>query len=639
MCGIAGYLSYEGNLPDVSQLKRMCDRMVHRGPDGYGFYQDEFIGLGHRRLSIIDVAGGKQPLGNEDGTIYVTFNGEIYNYRELRQDLRERGHSFATNSDTEVLVHLYEDVGERTPEYLRGMFAFAIWDRRKRCLFLARDRFGEKPLYYSTSVRGFWFCFASELKALAALPSFAPPVDGTSLADFLALGYVPDPKTIYAGVSKLLPGHSLIVTSSGERLRKYWAPDFSAPKQADFTEAVERIGTIAADAVHSQMISEVPLGAFLSGGVDSSAVVAFMAQRSAHKVKTFSIGFTSKAFNEVDYARLVSSRYSTDHQEHTVNPRIQEILPTLVNQYDEPFADPSAVPMLYLARMTSEHVTVVLSGDGADEVFGGYRRYFFGVLEERIRRCLPDGFRKSIFAVAGRYYPKFDYLPRVFRAKTTLLNLAGEMGDSYFNSISAFRDANLVEILSPDMRRIIAGYDLREQFRTRFQAVKYLTPLEQMQAVDYQTYLPGDILVKVDRATMAFSVESRAPWLDHRIAGLANNLPQSFKLHGKTGKHVFKEAVRPHLPARVIRRTKMGFGIPLSEWLRASLKTAFELFVFNQDMEAYLSLEEARRIWREHQSGLHDHSRKLWSLLMLAAWNERHYCRHEQTRLVESVRS
>jgi asparagine synthase (glutamine-hydrolysing) len=626
MCGIAGYLNYEGDLPDVSQLKRMCDKLIHRGPDGYGFYQDQFAALGHRRLSIIDLAGGKQPLSNEDGSIQVVFNGEIYNYRELRRELVRREHRFTTNSDTEVLVHLYEDVGERLPEYLRGMFAFAIWDQRCRKLFLARDRFGEKPLYYSASVPGLRLCFASELKAFTALPEFAPPIDATSIADFLALSYVPDPKSIYQGVSKLPPGHSLTVTARDERLRKYWEPDFTVPKETAFTPALESIRDRVSKAVEGQLVSEVPLGAFLSGGVDSSAVVALMAQHSPHTVKTFSIGFTSKAFDETEYARMVAARYTTDHREQIVTPKIHDILPTLIEHYDEPFADSSAIPMLYLARMTREHVTVALSGDGADEVFGGYRRYFYGVLEERIRSRFPEWFRRSVLAFGGRYYPKLDFLPQVFRAKTLLSNLSQALGDAYFTSMSGFRDESLTEILSPALRQQLRGYSPRHEFRTRFEAVKHLAPLEQMQAVDYQTYLPGDILVKTDRAAMAYSLETRAPWLDHRLAEFACALPTDFKLLNKTGKFIFKRALSKSVPEPILRRGKMGFSVPLAEWFRNGLRPTFEDSVLTSEMAAFLNLGTVRRIFGEHQSGLHDHSRKLWSLLMLASWNRRHCC-------------
>jgi asparagine synthase (glutamine-hydrolysing) len=624
MCGIAGYLSFERNLPHVSQLRKMCDLLSHRGPDGYGYFEDEFVGLGHRRLSIIDVAGGRQPLGNEDGSVQVTFNGEIYNFRELRTDLIKRGHRFSTHSDTEVLVHLYEDVGERLPEYLRGMFALAIWDRGRRELFLARDRFGEKPLYYATGLGGLQLCFASELKALSAIPGFRHEIDGTSVADYLALGYIPDPKTIYTGVLKLPAGSSLLVKESGEWLTRYWTPQFPESKQSNLGRAIEVVENLAPEIIEEQLVSEVPLGAFLSGGVDSSAVVAYMAQKSSRTVETFSIGFNSKRFDELEYARLVAKRYSTQHREQVVTPSIQDILPVFVKHFDEPFADSSAIPTLYLAQMTRRHVTVALSGDGADEIFGGYRRYFYGVLEERIRSRFPEWFRERVFGFAGEYYPKFDYLPRIFRAKTTLSNIARRLGDAYFTSMSGFRDDGLTNILSPELRKSIRGYSPRDEFARRFEAVKHLAPLEQMQAVDYQTYLPGDILVKTDRATMAHSLESRAPWLDHRMADFAGTLPQSFKLSGRTGKFIFKKAVQARVPEPIITRPKMGFSVPLAEWFRGDLGQIFKQSVLGSEAAHLIDVDAAASLLQQHKSMRHDHGRKLWTLLALALWDSQH---------------
>jgi asparagine synthase (glutamine-hydrolysing) len=349
-----------------------------------------------------------------------------------------------------------------------------------------------------------------------------------------------------------------------------------------------------------------------------------MASQSPDRVKTFSIGFTNKKWDELPFARMVVERYGTEHHEQVVSPSIHEVLDTLVEHYDEPFADSSAIPMLYLARMTREHVTVSLCGDGADELFGGYRRYFYGVLEERLRARFPGWFRRSVIGAAGRLYPKFDYLPQIFRAKTLLTNVAQEIGDAYFTSMTAFRDETLDAVLSRELRGALGDYSPRRQYGERFHAVRHLPPLEQMQSVDLDTYLPGDILVKADRATMAHSLESRSPWLDYRLAELAGRLPTEFKLHGKTGKHVFKEAVRPYVPEATIRRRKWGFGVPLAEWLRTSLKPTFESLVLGEPMDRYLSLGEVRRIWDEHQSGLHNHDRKLWSLLMLACWDARH---------------
>ncbi len=636
MCGIAGFLTRDNALADHSTVAAMCDRIQHRGPDGSGFYVDGPVALGHRRLSIIDIGGGAQPMGNEDGSIQIVFNGEIYNFQELRQDLLQKGHRFRSRSDTEVLVHLYEEVGERLPEHLNGMFAFAIWDRNNQELFLARDRFGKKPLYYSTSVPGLRLGFASELKALTVLPGLNRAVNARSVADFLALSYIPDPQTIYRDVARLQAGESLLITRSGMHLRRYWRPEFRLDPAARLDKAVEECQTLAADAVERRMISDVPLGAFLSGGLDSSAVVAHMAAKAPGRVKTFSIGFTSREFDELGYARMVVDRYGTDHREQVVTPAIQDVLPTLVEHFDEPFADSSAIPMLYLSRMTRDHVTVALCGDGADEIFGGYRRYYFGVLEQRLRSRFPGWFRRSVFQLGGRYYPKFDYLPQPFRARTLLGNLAQELADAYFTSMSAFRDAGLNHVLSPELRGQLAGYSPRLDFQNRFRSVRELGPLEQMQAVDFETYLPGGILVKADRTTMAYSLESRSPWLDYRLAELACRLPTRFKLRGKVGKYVFRESVKPLLPETTVTRSKMGFSVPLPAWFRTSLKPVFESLVFQGGMDRYLSLAEVRRLWMQHQSGFHNHEQKLWNVFMLAAWSMR-YERKQEPDLAEEM--
>ena len=432
MCGIAGFIAEPGARPERSLLEAMCDRLAHRGPDGAGYFIDADVALGHRRLSIIDVAGGSQPLGNEDGSIQVIFNGEIYNFQELQRGLEHRGHHFSTRSDTEVLAHLYEEVGERLPEYLNGMFAFAIWDRRRRELFLARDRFGKKPLYYSTAVPGQRICFASELKALLLLPGFDRPVNARAVADFLALSYIPDPDTIFDGVFKLPAGHSLKLGLDGEpRIRRYWEPAFAADPGLNYNQTVEEVRELTSDAVRLRLISDVPLGAFLSGGVDSSAVVALMAQHSREPVKSFSIGFTVRAFDELEFARMVAERYRTEHREQTVSMDMYEALAILVEHFDEPFADASAIPMLYLSRMTREHVTVALCGDGADELFAGYRRYTMGMVEAAVRRRLPGWFRKPVFGTLGGIYPKFDYLPRMFRGKMLLTALSQEIGRAH----------------------------------------------------------------------------------------------------------------------------------------------------------------------------------------------------------------
>jgi len=624
MCGIAGYLTTEKRRLDPDLLKTMCDRLAHRGPDAYGSFADPPVALGHRRLSIIDLSTGDQPLGNEDGSIQVVFNGEIYNYRELGRELRNKGHRFRTESDTEVLVHLYEDVGERLPEFLNGMFAFALWDRRRERLLLARDRLGKKPLYYTSRIPGLALCFASELKGLAAAPGFERRINHRAVADFLSLSYVGDPDTIYEDVWKVPPGGALSATREGFRVWRYWRPEVRDGAGRRLEETAEEIQQLARDAVRRRMISDVPLGAFLSGGVDSTAVAGLMAEASGEAVKTFSIGFTDKRFDELEYARLAARKHGTDHREQVVTPRIEDVFDVLVDHFDEPFGDSSAIPMLYVSRMARRHVTVALCGDGADEMFGGYRRYLFGVVEERVRAKFPGWFRKRAFKLGAHYYPKFDYLPRAFRAKTLLANVADELGGAYFTSMSAFRDEGLEAVLAPEVRRELEGYSTRARFQALFCEVREHPPLEQMQWVDTQTYLPGDILVKADRTTMAYSLESRSPWLDYRLAELAFRLPSEFKVRGRSGKYIFKRALAQYIPEAVATRTKMGFSVPLADWFRTSLKPLFHALVLEGGMEDLLSLGEVNRIWEEHQSRLHNHDRKLWNLLMLAAWSRRH---------------
>jgi asparagine synthase (glutamine-hydrolysing) len=624
MCGIAGYLQWKGLDPGVAPLAAMCDAIRHRGPDGHGQYVDNYVALGHRRLSIIDLAGGAQPLANEDGSVQVVFNGEIYNFLELRRELIHQGHRFRTQSDTEVLVHLYEEKGDRLPEYLNGMFAFAIWDARQKKLLLARDRFGEKPLYYSTAAGGFDFSFASEMKAMATLPGFSKQVRGESVADYLSYGYIPDPYTIYEGVRRLRPAHRLIVTPSGIREERYWTPPFRSERQIPLEDAVAQIREIASDAVRRRLVSDVPLGAFLSGGIDSSAVVALMSQAASDPARTFSIGFTSREFDEVRYASLVAERYQTQHYEQIVSPSIGEMLGVAVEHFDEPFADGSAIPTLYVSRLTRQHVTVALSGDGADELFGGYRRYWHGVAESKVRQMMPEWFRATVFRSGANLYPALNFAPRAFRARTVLRNISASLADAYFNAVTCFRDASLDRILAPELRRRLDGYSPRADWARRFEGVSHLSPLQQMQSVDFETYLPADILVKVDRATMAYSLESRAPWLDHRLAELACGMPQSMHVSLSGGKLAFKRAMRDLLPEQILSRSKMGFAVPLHRWFQTTLRQPFEAMVFRPEIEQYVDLVEVRRLWAEQSSGRGRHEQKLWSLFMLANWEAVH---------------
>jgi asparagine synthase (glutamine-hydrolysing) len=450
-------------------------------------------------------------------------------------------------------------------------------------------------------------------------------VSPRAVAEFLNFAYVPDPETIYEDVRRLEAGGRMTVGLAGSpRRSQYWKPSFELEPAADFEKAAARVDEMSAAAVRGQLVSDVPLGAFLSGGVDSSTVVAHMARQAPERVKTFSIGFTNKEYDELEYARMTAGRYQTAHSEEVVTPRVEEMLAVLVRQYDEPFGDSSAIPTLYLARMTRRQVTVALSGDGADEVFGGYRRYVMALHEERARRKLPRWFRRALVRPLAKVYPKLDFLPRFLRAKATLTGISLTHAESYFLAMSRFGDGGLEEVLSPEIRAQLGGFSAMESYTDRFRPWAGLEPLRQLQAVDFQTYLPGDILVKVDRATMAYSLESRAPWLDHRLAGFACSLPGEFHVSGHNGKRLFKSVASRYIDAPILDRPKMGFTVPLAEWFRTSLRGLFEREVLAPGMDALLNQAAVRRLWGQHQRGTRNHDMKLWNLLMLACWRHTH---------------
>ncbi len=611
-----------GARAEESWVRSMGESLAHRGPDGEGYFVENGLALGHRRLSIIDLETGSQPMANEDGSLVIVFNGEIYNFLELRPELERQGHRFRTRSDTEVLLHLYEQHGEAMTSRLNGMFAFAIWDRRKGELFLARDRFGKKPVYYLLDHGPYRFAFASEAKGLLALPDVDRAVEPSSVADFLAFSYVPEPRSIFRSIRKLPAGCSMLVSGSRCSERRYWRLEFGESSRS-WDDALAEIDRIASDAVRLRLVSDVPLGAFLSGGVDSSAAVAYMARHAPGRVRTFSIGFSERDYDETRYARMVAERYQTDHQEQTVRPQIGEMLGVLAGHFDEPFGDASAIPTLYLARMTRQFVTVALSGDGADEIFAGYRRYRHALVEERIRRKFPQWFRRSFFRFAGKIYPKFDYLPQIFRAKTMLTNLSLELADAYYNSMTVFRDGELEGALSADLRIALGGYASRASYSERFLPFQELPPLQQLQAVDIETYLPGDILVKADRATMAWSLEGRSPWLDYRLAQLAADLPAEWKATATNGKYIFKKTVEPLVPSEILWRPKMGFVMPLKEWFRGELRPLFEREVLQGPDAGLIDRRQATRLLEQHVSGARNRDRWLWNLLVLQLWARR----------------
>ena len=579
MCGICGVFNVgNGDPVPVPLLKKMADTIAHRGPDEEGFFSDGPVGLAHRRLSIIDVEGGHQPQPNEDQSVWVIFNGEIYNFQELREFLITKGHTFTTRSDTEVIVHLYEEKGEDCFKELRGMFAIAIWDSRTKTMLLARDRVGKKPLFYSYN--GTRVVFGSEMKAILAAPDVQRDVDLEALSDYFSLLYVPAPKSIFKSVRKVLPGHYVVISDRGLRDEEYWDIDFSQTLIKSEHEWCEELMETYHEAVRLRLISEVPLGAFLSGGIDSSSVVALMSRITGKPVITTSIGFEEKEFDELDYARQVATQFNTQHFEQVVNPDAAGIIEKLAWHYDEPFADSSAIPTYYVSKLAREHVTVALSGDGGDEFFAGYRRYVFDNREEQLRGLLPSWFRRAVFGTLATLYPKADWAPRVFRGKATFENLARSHIEGYFRSISAVQPEVKQQLLHPHVREMLGEYDTADVLGAYYQKAGHADPIARILYVDVKTYMTDDILAKVDRASMAHSLEVRAPLLDHRFMELAASIPVSFKLKGTTGKHILKKSLEGTLSHDILYRSKMGFAVPLERWFRVELKDLAHTLLF-----------------------------------------------------------
>jgi asparagine synthase (glutamine-hydrolysing) len=619
MCGIAGIYNFRTHEPVSSRLiKAMTDTLVHRGPDDEGVHVSGDVGLGHRRLSIIDLEGGHQPLANEDNTVWVVFNGEIYNYMDLHDELAGKGHTFTTRSDTEAIVHLYEEEGERCFERLRGMFAIAIWDGRQRKLVLARDRIGKKPLFYFYD--GSRLGFASEMKALLKMPNVPRELDLEAISDYFSLLYIPAPKSIFKHIRKVLPGHYLVVSDKGIRDVEYWDINFSETAERTEEDWCDKLLDTYREAVRLRLISDVPLGAFLSGGVDSSSVVALMAGLINDPVTTCSIGFDEKEFNELAYARETAARFKTNHHEQMVRPDAVGILEKLVWHYDEPFADSSAIPTYYVSKAAREHVTVALAGDGGDENFAGYRRYYFDRRENLARALLPESIRNPVFAALAGLYPKADWAPRIFRGKATFENLACSPIEAYFRSISAFRSELKERLLHQDVRRSLNRYDSLTVLRDYYEKARSTDSLSRIQYVDIKTYLTDDILVKVDRASMAHSLEVRAPILDHKLMELVATMPSSLKLRGMNGKYIFKKAVKKILPKSVLQRKKMGFAVPVAQWFKNELKEFAHSVIFTRGGDTLLNGSTTKRVWEEHQSGLRDRSTELWALLMFRLW-------------------
>jgi asparagine synthase (glutamine-hydrolysing) len=624
MCGIAGIFDLSTKRPMPRDLvSRMNDSQLHRGPDEVGLHFEPGLGLGHRRLSIIDLATGQQPLFNEDGSVVVTYNGEIYNYQELLPELTRLGHVFRTKSDTEVIVHAWEQWGEDCVKRFRGMFAFALWDRNRETLFLARDRLGVKPLHYAVLPEG-WFVFGSELKSLVVHPNFKHDLDPFAIEEYFALGYIPEPRTVYSGAFKLPPAHTLTIRR-GEPVpdpREYWDVHFRLDNPIGERDAEAELVDRLRESVRLRMIAEVPLGAFLSGGVDSSAVVAMMAGVSAEPVNTCSISFGDPAFDEAAFARTVAERYRTRHFVETVESDDFDLIDILAQTYDEPYADSSALPTYRVCQLARRHVTVALSGDGGDENFAGYRRYRLHGMEETLRSALPISIRRPAFGMLGRMYPKADWAPRVFRAKSTFQALSRTSVDAYFHSVSVLRDDMRRQLFSDAFRARLGGYSAVEVFRRHARHAGTDDALALVQYLDLKTYLVGDINTKVDRASMAHSLEVREPLMDHPLVEWLASLPSSLKVRGQEGKYLLKKSMEPYLPSDVLYRPKMGFSVPLAQWFRGPLKQRVNDAILGSRLAStgIFNARYLRQLVEGHFSGVHDYSSSIWTLLMFEAF-------------------
>ena len=624
MCGITGIFDTRSRR-EVNRdlLHRMNESQHHRGPDEGGLHLEPGVGLGHRRLSIIDLSTGQQPLFNEDGSVVVVFNGEIYNFQELVPELEALGHVFHTRSDTEVIVHAWEAWGAACVERFRGMFAFALWDRNRETLFLARDRLGVKPLFYALLPDG-QLIFGSELKALLAHPGLARNIDPCAVEEYFALGYVAEPRTIFTAAKKLPPAHTLIVRR-GEPVpepHQYWELRFTLDQRLTIPEAAEELLARLRESVRLRMISEVPLGAFLSGGVDSSAVVAMMAGLSSEPVNTCSIAFADPAFNEAQFAQQVADRYHTRHFVETVESDDFDLIDTLAWLYDEPYADSSAIPTYRVCQLARKQVTVALSGDGGDETFGGYRRYQLHLMEEKLRSLLPMGVRRPLFGMLGRLYPKADWAPRMFRAKTTFQALARDAVEAYFHSVSILRGEMRSQLFSEGFKAQLGGYDALELFRRHAARADTDDPLALIQYLDLKTYLVGDINTKVDRASMAHSLEVREPLMDHPLVEWLATLPSSLKIGGGESKYLLKKALEPHLPGEIMYRPKMGFAVPLIRWFRGPLKQRVREALLGQRLAdtGLFNATYLRHLVEAHESGRRDYSAPIWTVLMFEAF-------------------
>ncbi len=620
MCGICGIVNFNNKSVNADILKKMADALSHRGPDAQGFFIKDNVGLGHRRLSIIDLKTGDQPIYNEDQGLCLTFNGEIYNFRELRLDLQKKGHIFHSKGDAEVIVHLYEDYAEKCLDYLEGMFAFALWDRKNRRLFIARDRLGKKPLVYWHDQKQ--VAFSSELRSLLQAPFIEREVDFEALNLYLTFLYVPAPWTMFKNIKKLPPAHYLVVEKNKVEIKRYWKLVHRICRRRSFKEYKEGLTANLEDAVRKRMVSDVPLGAFLSGGIDSSAIVALMSKYSTGALNTFSVGFANQLYNELDFAGSVAREFQTKHNELIVNPDVLEVLPKITKHYGEPFADYSSIPTYYLAEFAARSVKVVLTGDGGDESFAGYDRYKAASLAE-VFDLLPGFLIRSINAFIKNLYASDDIRKVNWQIKRFFKSLHYKPQERYLRWISAFYHEEKEMLLNPDFKRG-SNTGLDENVFNRYCEGKSGNNFSDlMRQAEIETYLPYDLLVKMDIATMAHSLEARSPFLDHKFMEFAATIPYDLKLRGFTNKYILKRAFKNKLPRRIIRRKKQGFGLPIGQWYRGKLRNyimdvLFDPLTLNR---GYFRKESVQKIIDEHMQHKVDNGYKIGALLMLELWH------------------
>ncbi|MFA5794781.1 MAG: asparagine synthase (glutamine-hydrolyzing) [Candidatus Brocadiia bacterium] len=622
MCGICGRVNFDGSPVPEELVRKMCGLIRHRGPDSEGVYlsaNGTRAGLGIRRLAIIDLQTGDQPIHNEDKTIWLVLNGEIYNFDQLRAELQAKGHRFYTKTDTETIVHLYEEYGTDCLKHLRGMFAFALWDNKKQQLFLARDRVGKKPLLYAHGSK--YLIFGSELKSILANPEIKKDIDVSALDHYLTYGYIPAPMSVFKGIKKLPPASWLVCDAAGNiTTGKYWQLDYRHKLELSEAEYSARIMELLEESTRIRMISDVPLGALLSGGIDSSAVVGLMARHSSKPVKTFSIGFEEKDFSELAYARAVAEHFNTEHHEFIVRPDVIEILPKLVWHYSEPYADSSMLPTYYVARETRKHVTVALNGDGGDENFAGYQRYLAHKLASMpLYRLAGKPFNNLLNTV----FP--GYKPRTISGRLKRFTEAAGLTEAqrYLSWCACFNDAARHSLYSDDFSNRTKGAPAENYLLNCINQSPADNIIDRVLYADINTYLPEDLLVKMDIATMANSLEGRSPFLDHKLLELSASIPAGLKIKGLTTKYILKKALKGFLPDEILSRGKMGFGIPIGNWFRTSLKDYLKDIILSERSikRGYFRREAVENLINSHASGKYDHTPRLWALLVLETWH------------------